>query len=279
MTKRDQYDPRWVAGYFDDFGIREWARMVEEPIDEVALYIHTHYLEHFVPAGARVLEVGAGAGRFTQVLAEIGARITVVDISPQQLVLNRKHAREFGFAEAVEAWVELDMCDMARFDAETFDCVVAYGGPLSYVLDKRDTAVAECVRVLKPGGLLLAGVISIWGAAHQKLPGVMALSPAENGPITASGDVLPGSFPQARHFMHMYRPAELCRLLQAAGLNLLLLSASQCLSLGWEELVAEIRQDEARWQELLRLELEACADEGTFGMGPHLIGVAQKREA
>lgn len=273
---RSNYDPEWVANYFDDFGIGEWERMVAEPIDEVALYIHTYYLQHYTPAGARVLEVGAGAGRFTQVLADAGASMVVADISPGQLALNRKHAHELGFATAVEAWHELDMCDMSRFTDGSFDCVVAYGGPLSYVLDQRATAVAECVRVLKPGGVLLAGVISMWGAAHQKLREVLALAPQANQPITASGDVLPGSFPQARHFMHMYRPAEFRHLLQNAGLQILALSASQCLSLGWEALLVDIRADEARWQELLRMELEACADEGALGMGPHLIAVAQK---
>lgn len=272
------YDPGWVAGYFDAFGIQEWERMVAEPIDEVALHIHTHYLQEFVQPGARVLEVGAGAGRFTQVLAGLGAQIVVADISPGQLALNQKYAHELGFAGAVEAWQELDICDMSCFAEAAFDCVVAYGGPLSYVLDKRATAVAECVRVLKPGGLLLAGVISMWGAAHQKLRGVMALVPEDNQQITASGDVLPGSFPQARHFMHMYRPAEFQHLLEAAGLEIVIMSASQCLSLGWEELVAGIRQDEARWQELLRMELAACVDDGAYGLGPHMIAVAQKEK-
>ena len=54
------------------------------------------------------------------------------------------------------------------------------------------------------------------------------------------------------------------------------MSASNCLSIGWEERLAEIRQDDEKWQELLRMELEACSEEGSLNLGTHLIAVAQK---
>ena len=46
-------------------------------------------LDDFVSAGDRVLEVGAGPGRFTIELATIGATIVVGDVSEVQLELNR----------------------------------------------------------------------------------------------------------------------------------------------------------------------------------------------
>ena len=33
------YDPDFVAQYFDDFGEREWTRLVNTPSDEVKLFI------------------------------------------------------------------------------------------------------------------------------------------------------------------------------------------------------------------------------------------------
>src|SRR5262245_32177018 len=66
-----QYNPERVTEYFDAVGIQEWHRLMENPTKEVALHVHTHYLKKFVRAGDRVLEIGAGAGRFTQVLAQL----------------------------------------------------------------------------------------------------------------------------------------------------------------------------------------------------------------
>jgi len=273
-----QYDAEWVAGHFDRLGNDEWERLVKTPVDEVSLHVHSHYLTRHVPKGSRVLEIGAGAGRFTQLLAALDVRVTVVDISPEQLALNRHYAAEYGFAHAVDDWQVADICELKAIDDEAFDVVVAYGGPLSYVLDRRVTALQECVRVLQPGGTLLAGVMSLWGSAHARMDGVLGIPVADNQRIVATGDIVEGSFPQAKHFMHMFRSAEFRALLTEANLQVLAISASNCLSLGWNDLLREIRSDVEKWQELLRMEVEACAEPGCLDMGTHLIGVARRPE-
>ena len=111
--------------------------------------------------GQYVLEIGAGAGRFTQILARLGVRIVVADLSEVELEMNLQHANQYNFASAIEAWVQMHICDMARFAPESFDCVVAYGSPLGYVLDQRDKALAECLCVLKRDGLLILSVASL----------------------------------------------------------------------------------------------------------------------
>src|SRR5215212_11881642 len=121
------YNANAVIDHFDTFGIQEWERLVQTPSDEVNLYIHTHYLEKYITKGQRVLEVGSGAGRFTQVLARLGAQILVADISGVQLDLNKRFASELGFHQAVLGWQQVDICDLSQFESNSFDCVVAYG--------------------------------------------------------------------------------------------------------------------------------------------------------
>jgi hypothetical protein len=53
-------------------------------------------------------------------------------------------------------------------------------------------------------------------------------------------------------------------------------SASTCLSTGHDELLREIRGNAARWGELLRMEVEACAEAGCLDMGTHIIVVGRK---
>ena len=85
-----EYSPQWVANFFDDYGEKEWERLVKTPTEEVKLFIHTHYLKEYIRSGDYVLEIGAGAGRFTQILVNLGARVLVADISENQLSLNKK---------------------------------------------------------------------------------------------------------------------------------------------------------------------------------------------
>lgn len=272
-----QYDPHSLSEFFDRYGRREWDRLVSTPVDEISLHLHTRYLESFIQPGARVLEIGAGAGRFTQVLAGLGARVLVADISPGQLALNREMAAHLGFAPGVEDWQVLDVCDLSVFAVAVFDAVVAYGGVFSYVLDRRDMALEEALRVLRPGGLLLASVMTIWGSAHRALPGVLDLPPEVNQLVTASGDLTPDTIPgRPGNYMHMFRSAEVVEWLRNHQLEILALSASGVLATGWGSALEKIRGSEASWGELLRMEREASGSAGCLDLGTHLIFVARK---
>lgn len=271
------YQPDAIAQHFDEFGVREWERLVQSPVDEVSLHIHTHYLKKYIAPHEQVLEIGAGAGRFTQILSSLRAQILVADISNVQLELNRKFSSEYGFNKAIVDWQQLDICNLSQFESSSFDSIVAYGGPFSYVLDKRDVALSECIRVLRPGGTLLLSVMSLWGTVHGFLDGVLSLSPEFNQKITATGDITPENFPERRsNFMHLFRANELLAWLETAGLAILDKSASNCISLTWNETLRGIRDDSEKWNELLRVELEASADDGCLNLGTHIIAIARK---
>lgn len=273
------YQPEPLASYFNEYGLREWDRLIATPAAEISLYLHAHYLKMYIQPGMRVLEIGAGPGRFTQLLSDAGARIVVADLSTVQLDLNRRFSQEKGFAHAVEEWREADLSDLAPWPADSFDSIVAYGGPFSYVLERRHTALDACLRVLKPDGMLLASVMTLWGSAHNALPGVLALPAEWNQRVTQTGDLTAETFPgRAGNFMHLFRASEARSWLEAAGLEVRAMSASGVLANAWGgNALNTIRQDAGKWAELLRMELEASAEPGCLDMGTHLIFTAQKR--
>jgi len=275
LTHTD-YNPQRVTDYFDASGIQEWHRLMENPTKEVALHVHTHYLKKFVCPGDRVLEVGAGAGRFTQILAQLGARIVVSDLSPVQLNINKQQADEYGYTDSIETWEQMDMCDMSRLANDSFDCVVAYGGPFSYVLDQRDVALAECLRVLRPGGILILSVISLWGSTHRNLDRMLNIDSFINQKIISAGDILPGMIPGYEQSFHMFRAGELKGWLEQAGLQVLAMSASDCLASCRVGDASKLRSDPEKWNELLRMEVEACAEQESWNMGMHTIAIAWK---
>jgi len=278
MPDNSFYDPQALGSYFDSYGEREWQRLVATPLSEISLYLHRHYLEKYIAPGARVLEIGAGAGRFTQILVELGARVVAADISVGQLDLNRQHAAELGFSSGVEDWRQVDICDLNGFTDASFDAVVAYGGPFSYVLDRRDAALVECLRVLKPGGALLMSVMCLWGSVRRHLAGVLQGTPPEaNWQIITTGDITPYTYPERQdNFMHLFRSSELRTWLESAGLKPLALSASGCLAWPESPLMETLRGDAHLWEELLRMELEASAEPGCLDMGTHLIAAVRK---
>lgn len=270
------YDSKWVEGYFDEFGHQEWDRLVKSPAREVQFAVHQNVLHRHLTRGSEVLEIGAGPGRFTNQLHQLGCRITVADISHIQLDLNREKAKEHGFDASVVDWHQLDICDLSIFPDESHDAVVAFGGPFSYVMDRRDVALEECKRVLRPGGKLLISVMCLFGTIHQYLDGVLGIPWADNEKIIATGDLTKGSSEFTTHYCHMFRSQELRTFLESHDLKVIDMAAANVLTPVHGESLLTIRQDEAKWQQVLQMEILASREPGCLDAGTHIIAVAQK---
>lgn len=263
-----------IAEYYDRYGDREWARFERTPLDEVKLHVHLAHLRKYARTGMRVLEVGAGPGRFTRELARLGCIIEVTDVSQVQLSVNRERASREGFAESVSNWRLADVVNLEELSDESFELVLCYGGPISYALDMRARAVSECGRVLSRGGVFLLSVMSLWGTIHSALDGVMKVPRAANDRIVETGDLTAEVLPGHEHPCHLFKADELCTLLEDSGLEVLSLSASNSLSTAWD--LEAIRKDGARWEELLELELQSCESPGCVDLGTHIIAAGRK---
>jgi len=272
--KTDKYDPAYVAAFYDRNPEAEWLRLVRSPLEEIKLHVHEHYLRTHLARGMRVLEVGAGPGRFTKTLHELGCSVVVADILEKQLEANKVKAREHGFASSVERWIRMDICDMRALESGAFDAVVAYGGPLSYVFERAEDAVRECARVLRPGGFFLASVMSLWGTLHGFFDGVMRAPGELNRAIVRTGDITPQTDPGTGHYCHLFRAGELRSLVEAGGFRVVAMSASNSLAVNNPEALAMARSDPAQWSALLEWELEAS--KSLVEAGTHIIVVAEK---
>jgi hypothetical protein len=186
-------------------------------------------------------------------------------------------AAEHGFEAAVAERCKVDLCDLSRYEPGSFHAAVVFGGPLSYVLDRRSEALAELRRVLAPGGVVLLSVMSTWGSIHEYLtPGVLSVDVAVNRRILKTGDLHPSIHPEANHNCHMFRATELAEFMSGGGFEVEAVAASNCLSAAAGDRLAELRQDEVRWNHLLEMELEACQEPGCRDMGTHIIAAGRK---
>ena len=261
------YDSDYIARFFDDYGEREWERFDASPMDRVNVEVHLRLLREFIRPGDRVLDAGAGPGRFTLELARLGATIVAGDISARQLEL---HAARTAEVEAsIESRELIDILDLSGYDTASFDAVICYGGPLSYVLGEADKALAELLRVTKPGGHVLLSVMSLLGATRaffSAFPELIEEFGWERAvaDIFATGD-LPGDINRG-HVCRLYRWSDLERLFSAHPCRVVAASASNFLSVTNES-----------WNDrFLELELEACREPGALDGGTHIVAVVER---
>lgn len=124
----------------------EWSsRIVGDPkLEHVAL------LSERLPAGARCLELGCGAGEpCTRALAE-RFRVTAVDVSVEQIRRARHNLPQVDFVQA-------DFLDI-DFDPESFDAVVAVYALNHVPRELLGALFARIHRWLRPDGLFLASL-------------------------------------------------------------------------------------------------------------------------
>ena len=275
------YDPHHIAEFFDAYGEREWDRLVSTVHDRVSFEMHRRVLARYVHPRDRVLEAGAGAGRFTIELARLGASVTVMDISPEQIRLNEAKTRAAGAAEGVETWAVADVCDLSRYPTGSFDAAVGFGGLLSYALDRRDVALEELLRVTKPGGPVLLSVISLLGAYRLFLPAVLDMAAGGAAEALAelrvTGDQVTRDVEPGGHFCHMFRWTELeaflhghgCEVVEARGANFASVQNATALEGVWQSAPEQ-------WEDLLDLEEDFTAERGAIDSATHMIAVGRR---
>ena len=148
--------PRFVeSGYADSFG-EQWNRYRRVQLDSVTgkplsanrLWEGTGWRPEEL-VGDRVLEIGAGAGRFTEVLLAAGAEVVAVDASS---AIEACHANNP--SDRLTA-LQADLFDLP-LEPGTFDRVLCYG-VLQHTPDPRGAFLAV-VEHARPGGLVAADV-------------------------------------------------------------------------------------------------------------------------
>lgn len=108
-------------------------------------------LERFAPlAGAAALDVGTGPGIVALELARRGASVTGVDISPNQIAVARQRVQRAGLADRCRFLVrpveDTGLADHSFDVATAGQCWVWFDEP---------AAIAELLRVVKPGGIVV----------------------------------------------------------------------------------------------------------------------------
>lgn len=272
-----KYNPDIIKNHFDKPTDDEWGRLDRDPIGKVQFHIHNHYLQKYIKKGDRVLEIGPGPGRFTIELAKLGTKIGIVDISENQLRLNKERIQEAGFEQSIEWRKKLDILDLEGIPDNSFDSTVCYGGPLSYVLEFIDQALNEVLRVTKSGGVILTSVMSCLGTYHHLLNNVfddnVNIELERFDELTRTGDVIGDLAGKGTYQCHMYRWSEFQEVLSKHPVEILDVSAANFLSTGLvnEEYLIKMMNNSKKWNMFLKWELNFSKEPGAIDAGTHFI--------
>lgn len=121
------------------------------------------YIHRYATRGSKILEVGAGTGRYSIALAKEGMDVTAVELVESNLAILKEHSQGMDNICSFQG----DATDLSRFMDNSFD-VTLFFGPMYHLYEERDVhrAIDEAIRVTKPGGVMLFAFLSVYAIMY-----------------------------------------------------------------------------------------------------------------
>jgi ubiquinone/menaquinone biosynthesis C-methylase UbiE len=265
-----------VQKYYTSTVKEEWKRLVRDPYHRLEFDTTLHFLSKYLPPSGLVLDAGGGPGRYTVELARQGYEMILLDLTPANLEFAKKQVRKAKVQNQVRKIITGSIVDLSQFAGNTFDAVISTGGPLSHVLDplERKQAIAEFIRVAKPGAPIFVSVMSRLSLL------VIELRLFQNeielpffSVLRDSGDYAGGSGFTACHF---FLPEELRQDFSAPGLKLLEMAGLEGISSHQVKKLNKLFKNEKRWWIWLETHFQTCTHPSVVGLSEHMLIVTQK---
>ena len=111
----------------------------------------TQYIDKYLKSDSKILEVGAGTGKYSLYYASKGYNVTSIEFVQHNLdILKSKITPDMNIKAE-----QGDAVDLSRFEDNTFDVTLILG-PLYHLFDDKDInkAIEEAIRVTKPNGII-----------------------------------------------------------------------------------------------------------------------------
>lgn len=136
----------FYSGYDEDGRLRSRHGMVE--------YLTTmRYIEKYLKPGMRILEIGAGTGRYSHSFGQRGYQVDAVELVEHNIAIFRKNTQPGENVTIRQGNAK----ELHMFGDETFDITLLLG-PMYHLFtaEEQKQALTEAVRVTKKGGVIFA---------------------------------------------------------------------------------------------------------------------------
>ena len=114
------------------------------------------YIGKYIKPGDRVLEVGAGTGRYSHALARQGYTVDAVELIGHNIDVFQNNTQPGENISITQG----NALDLSAFSDNTYDITLLLG-PLYHLYTKEDKrqALCEAIRVTRPGGVIFAAYV------------------------------------------------------------------------------------------------------------------------
>lgn len=139
-----------VVNYYNNYN--EDGRLMRK--NRMPEYLTTmRYIEKYLTEGSRVLEIGAGTGRYSLALADKGYAVDAVELVAHNIEIMKDKVKDSHNINIYEG----NACDLGFLKSNSYDIVLLLG-PMYHLFNDADKhmAISEAIRVAKKKGIIFA---------------------------------------------------------------------------------------------------------------------------
>ena len=141
--------------------IDEDTRLIKDKAHNIEFLTTIHYIEKYLKRGNRILEIGAGTGRYSIYFAKNDYNVNAVELLESNIRIFNENIKN---NPTVKLKMRLDKgnaTDLSMFKNDTFDITLLLG-PIYHLFNVRDKekAISEALRVTKPNGKIFIAYIT-----------------------------------------------------------------------------------------------------------------------
>lgn len=150
-----------VSSFYSQYD--ENGRTTRSRHGQLEFWTTMNYIHRYASKQSKILEIGAGTGRYSIALAGEGMDVTAVELVESNLSVLRESSKGLTNIKSFQG----DATDLRRFSDNSFDVTLSLG-PMYHLYEPRDvnSAIDEAIRVTKPNGVILFAFISVFAIMY-----------------------------------------------------------------------------------------------------------------
>lgn len=227
------------------------------------------YIEKYLTENSRIIEIGAGTGRYSHALAQKGYRVDAVELIEHNIEIF-KSKTEAGENISV---VQGNAMDLSDFADNTYDITLLLG-PMYHLFteEEQKKALSEAVRVTKKGGIIFTAYVGndavivryCFGEGHINIEPYTSLI----DPVTFKADSDPSEL------FELYRKEDIEALTKELPVERLHFVGTDMAALYIRETIDNM--DEKTFQKFLEYQFYICERQDMVGVSDHFLDVLKK---
>lgn len=225
------------------------------------------YIQKYLKPDSKIIEIGAGTGRYTVTLAEMGYDVTAVELVAHNIEIMKKKVKPCHNIKIHEG----NACNLSFIESDTYDIVLLLG-PMYHLFNDEDKrkAISEAIRVAKKGGIIFSAYCNNDTCMYKFFYKKSILNYVDKGMIKE--DYHAESIPD--NIFELYRKSDIDELMKSYNVTRLHFVGVDMLSYLYDNSLDRLSDRE--FEEYMKFLSAICEREDSVGLSIHMLDIFKK---